>query len=308
MGKGVDGTPAALTAFFVLASQLMFFRYGSRMANWNKAWISAALLGILAFLSGGPLTLLYLLMPILFLRRPLSVGSKFNAPGFFIASILLILTVILWAVPNGFDMRREIVPLTLSAAEYLKQLAVFPLLFIVRMLPWSLLCWMPFCAALQSVDSTPVFSKYLRTLFFTSFVLSWLLPGRPAEELLLAIGPLAIMTGINYELGVRRYGKQLRQLLAGGEIVIFTAAALMAALTFLPESWVALQPFVSVEKMIFRSNTAYVPLIIGAIVTLTAIGLISHLQRRTAPLWLLILAVSGAFGIFYTALMYHHHM
>ena len=33
MGKGIDGTPATMTAFFLLAGQLSFFHFGNRFAS-----------------------------------------------------------------------------------------------------------------------------------------------------------------------------------------------------------------------------------------------------------------------------------
>ena len=75
MGKGIDGVPATMSAFFLLAGQLSFFHFGSRLANWNKAWLSAALLWILAFLSGGPAVLLYCIVPIFF-SAPSVVGAQ----------------------------------------------------------------------------------------------------------------------------------------------------------------------------------------------------------------------------------------
>lgn len=195
MDKGVDGLPTTTAAFFLLAGQLIFFHYGNRLANWNKAWLGASVLWITAYLAGGPIVILYILVPLLFLRRPLSVSSKFNTPGFFIACILTAVVLCIRVFQNGYDLQMDFLPDNFSLGEYIKRLLLFPLEFPVRLFPWTLLIWLPFCAALQAVDPTPVFSKYLRTLFAVSFALSWLMPDRPGRELFFAAGPLAIMTG-----------------------------------------------------------------------------------------------------------------
>ena len=205
MGKGIDGIPATTSAFFLLAGQLSFFHFGNRLANWNKAWMTTAFMWILAFLTGGPVILLYCIVPLFFLRRPLSVSSKFNTPGFFAAGALMIFTVAWRILETGYDLQLDLLPQEFSSWENFKRLLTFPLLLQIRFFPWSLLMWMPFCAALQSVDQTPVFSKYLRTIFAVSLVIIWLLPDRDTNELFFITGPLAIMTGLNYELGIRRY-------------------------------------------------------------------------------------------------------
>jgi len=294
MGKGIDGTPATMSAFFLLAGQLCFFHFGNRLASWNKAWLSASLLWILALLSGGPIVLLYCFVPILFLRRPLSVSSKFNTPGFFVACALFVLTAILWIVGTG-NNNLDLLPDEFSSWDNFKRLLTFPLLLPVRFFPWSLLMWMPFCAALQAVDQTPVFSRYLRTLFAVSIVLMWILPLRPASELFFVTGPLAIMTGLNYELGIRRYRKWFINALWGFEILIF-AAALIMALLLLPNKWLTVLPFVDPGKLIYRAEYAIV--IFATLILLTIHAIFFHIHRRRYPIWHMIFKMTVCCAVF----------
>ena len=295
MGKGIDGTPATMTAFFLLAGQLSFFHFGNRLANWNKAWLSASLLWILAFLSGGQIVLLYCFVPILFLRRPLSVSSKFNTPGFLAACILFLLTASLWLVVIGGNFNLELLPETFSNWDNLKRLLTFPLLLPIRFFPWSLLMWMPFCAALQAVDQTPVFSRYLRTLFAVSLVLLWILPFRPTSELFFITGPLAIMTGLNYELGIRRYRKWFVNSLWGFEILIFAAALIMAIL-LLPNRWLAVLPFIEPGKLIYREEYSIV--IFAALLLLTVHAVFFHIHRRQYPVWHMVFKMTVCCAVF----------
>ena len=295
MGKGIDGVPATMSAFFLLAGQLSFFHFGSRLANWNKAWISSALLWILAFLSGGPAVLLYCIVPIFFLRRPLSVRSKFNAPGFFAACAMLILAVGWRIFESGYYLQFELLPREFSSWENFKNMLVFPLLLPIRFFPCSLLMWLPFCAALQAIDPTPVFSKYLRTVFAVSLVLIWLLPDRPASELFFITGPLAIMTGLNYELGIRRYREWFTKALWLGEIVIFMAILAMAA-TLLPTRWLAVFPFINAEESIYREGHSLV--IAAALILLIAQAVFYHLHRTIYPVWHMVLKITICCAIF----------
>ena len=300
MDKGVHGLPVAMTAFFLLAGQLVFFHFGSRLANWNKAWLSAVVLWILAFLAGGPIVLLYIIMPILFLRRPLSVRSKFNAPGFFAACVLMGLTVLWRVVQSGYNLRMDILPVEFSSWEYIKQILLFPLVFPVRMLPWSLLTWLPFCTALQEIDQTPVFSRYLRIIFIISFGLAWLLPNRPSVELFYVAGPLAIMTGINYDLGIRRYWKWFRKALFVGEILLFAAALAMAGIIFLPSEW--LERFFVSNYTVLDARYKFIVLSAAAAVILV-MAIFFHLQRRTAPIWQLVVKIMVCCAIFCNVLL-----
>lgn len=93
-----------------------------------------------------------------------------------------------------------------SFLEYLLKLLCFPVEFAVRLLPWTLIAWVPFCVALQALDETPIFSRYLRTLTIATFGLLWLLPDNDPRDFLFLLGPLSILVGINYELAMRRYG------------------------------------------------------------------------------------------------------
>ena len=295
MGKGIDGVPATMSAFFLLAGQLSFFHFGSRLANWNKAWLSAAILWILAFLSGGPAVLLYCIVPIFFLRRPLSVRSKFNAPGFFAACAMMIVVVGWRIIESSYSVQFDLLPQEFSSWENFKRMLVFPWLLPVRFFPWSLLMWLPFCAALQAIDPTPVLSKYLRTVFAVSLVLMWVIPGRSADELFFLTGPLAIMTGLNYELGIRRYRQWFTKALWVGEIVIILAVLAMAA-ALLPTRWLAVLPFIDADEFIYREG--YTLVIAAALILLAVQAVFYHLHRTQYPVWHMILKIAISCAIF----------
>lgn len=303
MGKGIDGIPATTSAFFLLAGQLSFFHFGNRLANWNKAWITTAFMWILAFLTGGPVILLYCIVPLFFLRRPLSVSSKFNTPGFFAAGALMIFTVAWRIFETGYDLQLDLLPQEFSSWENFKRLLTFPLLLPIRFFPWSLLMWMPFCAALQSVDQTPVFSKYLRTIFAVSLVIIWLLPDRDTNELFFITGPLAIMTGLNYELGIRRYRQWFIKALWGGELIIIAAIAAMIIM-LLPANW--LEIFSFIDQSIYREG--YFVVITVAAAVLTVLAVLYHLRRKQYPVWQLLLTLSVCSAIFCNILILPAYM
>ena len=301
MNKGVSGLPVTMTAFFLLAGQLVFFHYGNRLANWNKAWLGATVLWILAFLSGGTMVLPYIIIPILFLRRPLSVNSKFNTPGFWAACALMALTIIWRVLQAGLDLRINILPEEISSWKYIKHLLTYPLLLPIRLFPWSFLTWLPFCTALQAIDPTPVFSRYLRTVFISSFILSWLIPERPGIELFYIIGPLAIMTGVNYDLGIRRYWKWFRNALVAGELLIILMALAIIGIIFLPDD--LLEHYFNITPIVLNLKYRILALP-AALLPIGVLAVFFHLQRRTMPVWQLITKITVCCAIFGTVLLY----
>lgn len=307
MGTAIEGTPATLNAFFLGAAQLVFFFYGIRRSDWNRAWIFSALLATLGFLSGGFMVLVFFALPMFFFRRPLSVSSKFRRPGFAAAVVIVVLAVLLWSGAFSSSTRQisiyDMWWRQLSEVSLGWRLLTFPFGVIFWLLPWSLIAWMPFCVALQSMDKTPIYSRYLRTLAFSSLALLWLLPEMGRYGLFYALMPLAVLTGRFYESGARRYGIKLRRFMVIVEIFMATVPLAIAAGCFLPEVW--LEKFVSVEHSLNFRQTAYFPttaLVIMAAALLLAFYV--HWGREREPVWMVILTASVASALFMNGLVF----
>lgn len=304
LDKGIDGRPETMAACFLLAAQLLFFHYGSRHADWNSAWIASSVFLSLGFLTVGPVVILFFVFPLLFLRRPLSFSGKFRTPGFLAGVILLLGTVIGWLLPLGLDWRHyayssgvEIVPLS----DYLCNILSFPFIFPVRMMPWSLVMWLPFCVALQAISPVPVFSRYLRTLFFSMLALVWLLPGTSSMLIFFLIGPLAILTGLNYDLGVRRYGSFLRRSLLAGGFVFPALILVLLFILFLPDKYMEI--FCDTEKLEFRKDVQYFYFAMAGIGILTVLGIIFCYGRKRFPVWVQVLLLSFGIGVIGTVVL-----
>ena len=299
--KVVNGDPTTAGAFFLIAAQLLFFNYGIRHVDWNRAWIISALLAALGFLTCGPIVLILFIVPMFFFRRPLSVKSKFRKPGFAAALVIGGAAISCWLLPYMSATRQlpwEYLGWNdFSMLEYLNELWKFPLLLPIRLLPWSLIAWLPFCVALQALDKTPIMSRYLRTLSFSTLGLLWLLPNIGSQGIIYLLAPLSILFGINYELGMRRYGGRFRRMLKFGEyFALFTAAAIAVA-CFAPEEWIA--AFFSVTNSFkFRSYTVFRFAAAAAIVLALGAALFMHHARETFPVWMLFLTCGVCAGLF----------
>lgn len=301
MEKGVFGGPEVMAACFLLAAQLLFFHYGSRLADWNSAWISSAIFLTLGFLTRGPVVILFFVFPLLFLRRPLSFAGKFRTPGFLIGIVFLLLVVLLWALPLGITLRNYSGATDMGllySAGYWQDVLLFIFRFLLRMLPWSLIMWMPFCVALQAISPVPVFSRYLRTLFFSSLALVWLLPGVSSSLIFFLLGPLSILTGLTYDLGVRRYGVWLRKVLLAGGLFFPVIMLVIMVILFIPERFLYL--FGDPEKMLFRElMPGYCYLALGSLFMLMVLGFLYSWGRCRLPVWVQLVLICFGIGVFF---------
>ena len=305
--KAVEGTPVTMAAFFLIAAQLLFFYYGMRRSNWTKAWIFSAILLSFGFLAGGPAVIFFFAAPMFFFRRPLSVKSKFNTPGFAAAVLILATIVAIWTVPGLLNAERNLYDIWLDSflfykRKYLLDLIEFPLLLPLRLLPWSLIAWLPFCVALQDLDKTPIYSRYLRTLFLVNLVLVWFFNDSESRAIIYLLGPLSILTGISYDLGTRRYGERIRKTLVVCEILVLLLAVAFVAVLVTPEN--ILSFFMSLKNTLsFRKNTVFfITACIGSTLLVVS-GIALHIMRKKQPLWSMLLLTVVCCGIFYGGVM-----
>ena len=307
LGTAIEGTPATANAFFLSSAQLVFFYYGIRRSDWNRAWIFSALLVMAGFLSGGVLVLLLFILPMFFFRRPLSVSSKFRRPGFAAAVAVAVLVALLWSGVYTSSLRQDSIydiwwrQLTEVGLGW--RMLSFPFALIFWLLPWSTIAWMPFCEALRPLDKTPIYSRYLRTLIFPALVLLWLLPETGRFGLFYVLAPLAVLTGRFYETGVRRYGIKLRRFFLIVEIFMAVVPLAIAAGCFLPES--LLEKFISLgQSLNFRQSPNFRMAAPVVMVSALFLAFYVHWGRRREPAWMIILAAAVASSLFFNGFLF----
>lgn len=300
--KGLEGYPATTSAFLLLLAQLLFFQFGFRRSNWNLGWIFSLGMMALGFCCGGFTLLCYFLFPLFFLRRPLSVKSKFRKPGFAIGVAILAGAVIAWWGPYWILSHR--IPLQYIGWEessfynYLLDVLVFPVELPFRLLPWTIIAWIPFCVALQALDETPIFSRYLRTLVIAGGALLWFGPDRDPREIIYILGPLSILVGINYDLAMRRYGFKIRKLLILAEYFALATAAALGIFCLAPQSW--LEPFFRLSLSLAFRDAGYHRIwaaVMAVLILLMAIYL--RRIRQVRPIWLILLLTMVISALFY---------
>ncbi len=304
LDTGTRGVPATTMAAAVMLAQMLFFYFGVRKNAWNRAWLYSFAVTAAGFLACGIQILPLFIVPLIFQRRPVSIKTRLRKPGFFIGAGAAAAAV-LWHVMTFQRLSGELplkITAGISAAEWLRQLAVFPLSLIWRMLPWSIIAWIPFCTALHATDSTPVFSRYLRTLFTATLAILWLRPGTEPQDMLMLCGPLSIMIGINYETAMRRYEWRLRRLLHLSAAAVFIMAGAVLCVCFVPER--ILSPFVSISLSLgFSRNPEYRFTALTSVIILVMLGCYMFTGSGVRGVWLKLLALALAAGIFHWSVL-----
>ena len=305
LDKGVSGAPQTMSAFWLLAAQMSFFYFGLRRSRWNIAWPLCALLLILGFFSGGFPVLTLFLVPLFFLRRIIAGRAKYRNIGFPAALALIVFSVVArlaiqWSIERtsgGTLFFRGF-----TDPDYLGDFLLYWVQLPVQFFPWSIIAWIPFCAALQRLDDKPLFSKYLRTNVGVAAVLLWLMPKTDGRELLYLPGTLAILTGIYYELGMRRFGERLRKLAPLAEYMAL-GVILMLAVGMWGEEKLLKKCFSLGLSLNFRNTTETLVIVLCAMAVLLVTGAVLRWKRKVCPVWCVLLAISFMGGLFYSTMM-----
>ncbi len=244
--KGIDGYPHMLALFFLFSGWLTWFTFGVARGSWNKAWIYSIFFCGLALYTIGWSALFYFFLPLLFMRRPMTVWPKLRKPGFVIAMLVLAAFILMWGIPRwsvGEDLPRplQIDPrfTWVQLKDYLLHLAVYPFEITLRFLPWSIFAWAPLCVAFFPLDKNPIFSRFLRTIFISLAIIMWVSPWTESRDLIFLAPPLAVLTGINYWLVARRYGHLIHQMLHFFSYAAIAAGILIIAFYLIPHRWIS---------------------------------------------------------------------
>ena len=298
--KAIDGYPDTLALLFLTAGWLVWFSLGVGRGRWSLAWILGFFFCGLAFYTIGFVAILYFAFPLVFMRRPMTIWRKLRTPGFVLGLFILLFFVLMWWVPHLlFAPEIELRPLVLESEDiwdYLEHLAVFPVDLVVRFLPWTILAWVPFCVAFMPLDKTPIFSRFLRTLFFGLLFILWLTPNMEARNMLLLVPPVAILTGMNYVFFIQRYGRHFPRFFNYFGWLSLLCAAIVLGFYFAPDAW--LEPFISVSRGISFRHLAYnrINACAGAGLMLAIAGIM--LFYRKLPIWTAVLLSSCVGGLF----------
>lgn len=109
--------------------------------------------------------------------------------------------------------------------------------------------------------------------------LLWLLPQGEPREIFYLLGRLSILVGINYELGIRRYGIKVRKLLVFCEYFTVGLALAVGGICFAPERW--LSWFISLNNTLdFRLAPEFRLTALVAVAVLLSLTVFLHYSAK----------------------------
>ena len=221
---GARGDSNMITVFFIVCAWLVFYEFSREKNDWSKAWLYSLLLITAGVLSGGYKCFFYFYVPLIFLRRPTDVRKRMLQKHHLTAIGVLAAIFFLYWLSIKFlmkDQRTILETLNLNNLittdfipkdkSLLKHYVLYPFQCIYWFLPWTFFVWPSFCAAFVPMEKKPYLFQYLRTIAVSLFLCFWVLPWGTVEDLIPLLGPLAIMTGMHYQILVRRHHMVLRR-------------------------------------------------------------------------------------------------
>lgn len=288
--KSLFGYPLAMGVFWVFLAHVLWLYFGFIKSNWNIAWIVSLSSLAIAFLAAGFLAIIVFFLPLLFTHRPLKLFNKLSKWGFWVGLIILLFAILSWMAPYIFTHQTIMFDYTIfqikNVWEYFVEIFYTPFEMLVRLLPWTLIAWMPFCVALRPLDETPIFSHFFRILFFTNFIFVIANPFSNIMGLIYALPSLAVLCGLNYDIGVRRYSGEMRKLVIICSYICACLAIATIVYCFLPNG-------------ILKND---LPTFSLAILFLLQ-GFWIYYYRKNGQIWLILLSISVAFGLFFYGTM-----
>ena len=303
--KATDGYPNLTGLLFLFSAWLAWFTFGVSKGRWNSAWIISFLLCAMAFYTINWFAIVLFIVPLIFMRRPMTIWSKLAKPGFAIGVLLLLFFISIWIIPRL--LLADKIPfkdLDLSIdtpTEYLMHLIKFPFAICSRYFPWIFLAWPAFCVAYFPLDKNPIFTRFLRTIVISLFFLLWLSPSIDAIDFIYIAPPLSILCGMHYWLLVRRHGHALHLLFRYCLYAVMLVSAGIILFYILPDSILEQLPYITQKQIDSRAGNTFIGLLQAALALLVTLTIV-RIPTTKIPVYahVLLICVAGALCLWAT--------
>ncbi len=234
------GLPDLLGVLLLYIAWAAWYTYGAVRGNWDLAWIISCLFCGLAFYTIGWDAIIFFFLPLIFMRRPLTLWPKLKTNGFWVGVWIILFFILIWFIPRiineGANPFRSFSPEI--SKNYISQYFIFPFSVAAGLLPWTIILWPSFCMDYFQLDNNRLFSRYLRTIVYSLFALFWLLcPFVHSRHLMILVPAIGIMTGLNYWLLIRRHGDKILKILKFCISISIIIACFCLLLFLIPFNW-----------------------------------------------------------------------
>ncbi|NQZ58368.1 MAG: glycosyltransferase family 39 protein [Lentisphaeraceae bacterium] len=215
---GSRGEENILGAAMISTAWLCWYQYSRNQKKWFKAWFYSLLLVSLAVYFMGLHSVFLFYLPLFFLKKPTNVRKRLFHPPHFkaLAAVLALHFLVYLAYTNLSDKNAQTIGLTFPTGatdHYLWDLFSFPFEALLWLMPWTFFSWPAFCGSFTAMEKEPQLFHFLRTISITLFICFWFIPDSDSMTLLPVLLPVSIMTGLHYQILVRRYHTHIRKLI-----------------------------------------------------------------------------------------------
>ena len=295
LDKSSVGLVNMLAVLVIFSGHLIWYYYAAVRGDWQRAHIAGFAACSLGFYLSGITAIFMFLIPLIFMRRPLGIFRRLNSRWLLLGLGLLLLTVLVWYLPYHTDKVRIALRYPQAAfldnRNYLEHLLTFIPDMLMRLFPWVILAWAPFCVAFQTLDATPLFSRFLRTLVLANFFLLWLMPLDEIYWCFVLLPPMAVLTGLYYPLTIRRYGNIYRKLFNISAAILLPGAAVILILFFAMPSELTAELLKLERPLIYSDNFGETLLAYTAAAMLLILAVLLWRLREKPPVWCYMLLI-----------------
>lgn len=240
MQVGIFGQRETLHGLLLCAAWFIWHEEGLMARRWNLAWSCALGLILLDTLNVGLRSVIIFYLPLLLTRTPRRPWRFLATPVHLGWLISYALIFYLWhqiAYNQPFFAWDTIIaaPEPQASVGYFKNLFLFPTKVFVKMLPWGLLIWTPFCLALQPLEPKGTLCGFLRAVVLCPFLAYLFLPflGTSPLMLLAQLAPLAVLIAMTAQIVFHRNERFFRRVATAMLITAIAGLTLLALLTIL---------------------------------------------------------------------------
>jgi len=289
---GTRGEENMLGGAFLALAWVIWFEFSRSKKDWFKGWLYGLLMASLSAFCLGYYVFILFYIPLFFLRRPTDIRKRvFHLPHFKALGLVIFAHFIIYLIfiNLGADTSSQL-SLGLKIREtdnYTSGLFNFPFTAALYLLPWTFFSWPAYCTAFEPMEKDPILFHFYRTVAFSLFIVYWLVPDSSPLSLIPVLVPIAIMTGLHYQILVRRHHLQIRKLIRF--IFVCLVAVNIGLLIFFGLKFTGIVDIALIKNLAITRDWVLINITISSLAIVLSIFLL--LRGKGYPVWIKIMCM-----------------
>ena len=288
---GTRGEENMLGGAFLALGWVIWFEFSRSKKDWFKGWLYGLLMASMSAFCLGYYVFFLFYIPLLCLRRPTDVRKRiFHMPHFKALGLAIFAHFIIYLIFINLGADSTQLSLGLEFREtdnYTSGLFSFPFTVALYLLPWTFFSWPAYCTAFEPMEKDPILFHYYRTVTFSLFLIYWLIPDSNPFSLIPVLVPIAIMTGLHYQILVRRHHIPIRKLIRF--IFVCLVAVNIGLLIFFALKLTGIVDISAFKNVSISRDWIIVNIIISTLAIALSIFLL--IKGRDYPVWIKIMCM-----------------